>query len=124
MNINLMRQIDFFIGVPLTFILSGCHKLWHLFLPLKKHTPPRRVLFIELSEMGSTILADPAMNKVKHKLNAEVYFLIFAKNKASLDLLKTVPDTNIFTLRENNLFVFIYDTFRFFVWSRLKHIDE
>jgi ADP-heptose:LPS heptosyltransferase len=73
--------------------------------------------------MGSTILVDPAMQKLKKELNANLHFVIFKKNKPSLDLLKTVPEENIFTLREDNLFPLLSDTIRFFFWARKKKID-
>lgn len=114
MQVNTMRKIDFYVGIPLTFITTGIIKLFHC---LRK--PPKRikkVLFIEMSEMGSTILADSAMRKVRNELSAELYFLIFKKNKPSLDILKTVSTENIFTIREDNLGIFIWDVLRYFVW--------
>lgn len=60
--------------------------------------PVRRVLFIELSEMGSTILADPAMRKSRAQLNAELYFVIFAQNAGSLDLTGTISRVNVFCI--------------------------
>ncbi len=80
-------------------------------------------MFVELSEMGSTILANPAMERAKKNLQAEIYFVIFRKNKASLQLLNTVEENNIFTLRENNLLSLIIDTLRFLFWTRKKGID-
>ena len=46
---------------------------------------------IELSEMGTTILAAPAMTKAREELKAELYFAIFKKNVGSLELLGDVP---------------------------------
>ncbi|WP_205623763.1 glycosyltransferase family 9 protein [Desulfogranum japonicum] len=80
-------------------------------------------MFIELSEMGSTILANPAMERANRQLQAEIYFVIFNKNKASLQLLNTVTEEHIFTLRENNLLVLLIDTAKFLYWTRKKHID-
>ena len=116
MNVNVMRKIDFYVGIPLTFIATGIIKFFDLF-----RKPPqkiKKILFIEMSEMGSTILADPAMRKAKETLSAELYFLIFKKNKASLDILQTVPAKNIFTVREDNFAVFVWDVLRYLVWCR------
>jgi ADP-heptose:LPS heptosyltransferase len=85
--------------------------------------PPKNILFIELSEMGSAILVDPAMRKLKKETGAELYFAIFKKNKPSLDLLGTIPNENIYIIREHNLFAFIIDTFKFFFWTRKRKID-
>jgi len=84
---------------------------------------PKKLLFIELSEMGTAILADPAMRKAREKLEAELFFLIFKRNVGSLDFLRTVPADNIFTLREDNLFVLAIDTLRFLRWARQRGID-
>jgi ADP-heptose:LPS heptosyltransferase len=89
----------------------------------RKSEYPRKVLFIELSEMGSTILVDPAMRKMREKGNAELYFLIFKANVASLYLLNTVPRTNIFVIREDRFLNLVMDTFRFLVWVRRRGID-
>jgi len=114
MNVNAMRKIDFYMGVPLTFIATGIIKFFALFK--KKPQQIKKLLFIELSEMGSTILADPAMRKAQQQLSTELFFLIFKKNKPSLNLLQTVPSGNIFTIREDNLVVFIWDVLRYLVW--------
>lgn len=118
MKVDTMRKIDFWLGVPLTFIMTGI--VWFFKLFKRPHNTIHKILFIELSEMGSTILVDPAMRKAKQHFNAELFFLIFSKNKVSLDILKTVPSKNIFTLREHNLLTLIWDTLRYFFWCR-KH---
>ncbi len=73
--------------------------------------------------MGSAILVDPAMRKLQKEINANVHFAIFKKNKPSLDLLKTVPEENIYTIRENNMAAFIFDTVKFVFWTRTRKID-
>jgi ADP-heptose:LPS heptosyltransferase len=83
----------------------------------------RRVLFIELSEMGSTILADPAMRKARIRLNAELYFVIFAQNVGSLDLAGTISRANIFSIRTTSLWHLALDTLRFLLWTRRNGID-
>ncbi len=115
-----MRAVDFWVGIPLCFLMTGLVRLFGA-----KHGPktPRRVLFIELSEMGSTIVANPAMQKAKDELGAEIFFLIFKRNADSLRLLDTVPAGNVFTLRENSLWTLIADTMRFFTWARQSKID-
>jgi ADP-heptose:LPS heptosyltransferase len=121
MNVDTMRAVDRWLGIPLTFLLTQLVRLRDmLFRPAAR---PQRILFIELSEMGSTILADPALRKARERLNAELFFVIFACNRASLDLLNTIPAANIFTLRENNLFVLAWDTLRFLCWTRQQRID-
>jgi ADP-heptose:LPS heptosyltransferase len=83
----------------------------------------KRTLFIELSEMGSAIIADPAMRKLREKGNAELYFVIFSKNYKSLSILQTVPEENIFRMKADNFFSLAADIFRFMIWCRRKHIS-
>jgi ADP-heptose:LPS heptosyltransferase len=122
MKVDTMRQIDYYIGVPLCFLGSIFQRLVRLLIK-NDIKPPKKVLFIELSEMGSAILVDPAMRKLKKETGAELYFTIFKKNKPSLDLLGTIPNENIYTIREHNLFAFVIDTFKFFFWTRKRKID-
>ncbi len=123
MKVDTMRRIDHLAGVPLCWLVSGLLALWEWFRPPEKREP-RKVLFIELSEMGSTILADPAMQKLQRERQVELFFVIFAKNAPSLHLLETVPRTNIFTIRESSLWHLALDTLRFLRWSRRTGIDS
>ena len=122
MKVDTMRHVDYYLGVPLCFLGTILHKASLLFR--KPDTkPPRNVLFIELSEMGSAILVDPAMRKLHRVTGASMHFAIFKKNKPSLDLLKTVPDENIYTIREDSMLFFVLDILRFFLWTRKRKID-
>lgn len=122
MHIDTMRRIDRWAGIPLTWLLT---LLLRLRDAIKGRRPdqPHHILLIELSEMGSTILADPAMRKLRQRLPCQLYFAIFHKNRASLDLLGTVPSGQVFTLREENLFLLLFDTLRFLFWTRRHRID-
>jgi len=120
MKVDTMRRIDRWVGIPLCFLLT---LLRPFFLRRIEGAKPRRILFIELSEMGSTILADPAMRKAKQVFGAELHFLIFKRNAPSLDFLRTIPEENVFTIREDGLFVLALDCLRFFAWARRKGID-
>ena len=73
--------------------------------------------------MGSTILADPAMRKARQQFGAELFFVIFRRNAASLAFLRTVPADNVYTIRENSLFALAWDTLGFLRWSRRRQID-
>ncbi len=120
MNIDLMRKVDYWAGSPLCFFSTYLLKP---FFALKAPKKVKNVLMIELSEMGSTILCDPMMQKLKNS-GCELYFVIFKKNAPSLALLDTVPKENIFTIRENSLFTLAVDTLNFLFWCRKKKIDS
>ena len=122
MKVNTMRHIDYYVGVPLCFLGSLCQKIATSLIKRNKRIP-RNVLFIELSEMGSVILVDPAMRKLQKEAGANLHFAIFKKNKPSLDLLGTVPQENIYTIREDNLLSLALDAIKFFYWTRKRKID-
>jgi ADP-heptose:LPS heptosyltransferase len=123
MNIELTRNFDYYVGVPLCFLGSILKKLFNVFEANRKPVKPTNALFIELSEMGSVILADPAMVKLKCSLDVTLYFAIFRKNSSSLELLETVPKENIFIMDDSGIWEVAMSSIRFFFWAREKQID-
>ncbi|MEA1918095.1 MAG: glycosyltransferase family 9 protein, partial [Campylobacterota bacterium] len=89
MNVDLMRNVDYYAGVPLCFLGTLIEKTMNMFNS-KVYYRPKNVLLIELSEMGSAILVDPAMRKIQDNIDGELFFVIFSKNRVSLQLLNTV----------------------------------
>jgi len=122
MKIDTMRKVDYFAGVPLCFVSTLFLRLGRA-LTGKAACAPKNVLFVELSEMGSAILADPAMRKIRRARGAELHFVIFESNAASLRLLGTVPEGNVFTLRPDSLLTLALDSLRFLIWARRRRID-
>ena len=121
MNVNTVRRIDYYAGLPLTFIGTLIDKALRPFRTTLER--PHNVLLVELSEMGSAILVDPAMRKLKSQIDGELCFVIFKKNKPSLQLLGTVKEENIFTIDESGLGALTWTTLKFLVWCRRKKID-
>jgi len=123
-SVNTMRAIDHWVGVPLCAIVSPLvaviDKIKNIFG--RDHSTPKKLLFIELSEMGSAILVDPAMRNAQAR-GAELFFLIFKSNRASLTLLNTVKSENIFTIDSSSLGGLIKDTLRFLILARKHRID-
>ena len=123
-SVNTMRAIDHWVGVPLCAIASPLVALMDTVKNIFSRTPevPKKLLFIELSEMGSAILVDPAMRNAQAR-GAELFFLIFKSNRASLTLLNTVKPENIFTIDSSSLVGLIKDTLRFLIIARHHRID-
>jgi len=123
-SVNTMRAIDHWVGVPLCAIVSPLvaviDKIKNIFG--RDHSAPKKLLFIELSEMGSAILVDPAMRNAQAR-GAELFFLIFKSNRASLTLLNTIKSENIFTIDSSSLGGLIKDTLRFLILARKHRID-
>ena len=122
LNVDSMRRIDRLAGVPLCALATALLEIWWWLRPIRP-LPVRRILFIELSEMGSTILADPAMRKARARLNAELYFVIFTQNAESLDLTGTISRANVFRIRNTSLWDLALDTLKFLLWTRRNQID-
>jgi ADP-heptose:LPS heptosyltransferase len=124
MKVSTMRSIDRWVGVPVCFIISPFRWLSDVFRSAKKKKPGlSRTLFLELSEMGSAIIVDPAMRKLQREGGGEIYFAIFKKNYKSLEILQTVPETNVFKMNANNFWSLTIDIFRFMAWCRKKKIS-
>ena len=123
-SVNTMRAIDHWVGVPLCAVVSPVVVIVDGMKNIFNRTPqnPRKLLFIELSEMGSAILVDPAMRNAQAR-GAELFFLIFKSNRASLTLLNTVKPENIFTIDSSSLSGLIKDTLRFLPLARKHRID-
>ncbi len=123
-SVNTMRAIDHWVGVPLCAIVSPLVALMDGIKNIfgRPADTPRKLLFIELSEMGSAILVDPAMRNAQAR-GAEIFFLIFKSNRASLTLLNTVKPENIFTIDSSSLSGLIKDTLRFLIVARKHRID-
>jgi ADP-heptose:LPS heptosyltransferase len=122
MKIDTMRKVDYFAGMPLCFLATLLIRFFKLFAG-QKSQPPKKVLFVELSDMGSAILVDPAMRKIQREGNAELFFVIFKTNAASLRLLNTVPWPNVFLIREDGFMNLAVDSLRCLFWARRRKID-
>jgi ADP-heptose:LPS heptosyltransferase len=120
MNIDLMRKIDYWAGIPVCFFSTWILRIFNL---KKNILNQKNVLLIELSEMGSTILCDPMMQKLKRE-GYKVHFVIFNKNVSSLYILNTVEQSDIFTIRESSLITLVMDFFRYIAWCRSKNIGS
>jgi len=123
-SVNTMRAIDHWVGVPLCAIASPVVALIDGMKNIFSRSPevPQKLLFIELSEMGSAILVDPAMRNAQAR-GAELFFLIFKSNRASLTLLNTVKPENIFTIDSSSLGGLIKDTLKFLLLAHQYRID-
>jgi len=118
-----MRFIDKWVGIPFTFFFTIILFLFEKLLFIKEKIPnTKRTLFIELSEMGSAVLVDPAMRKLRDERQSELFFVIFQENYKSLQILNTIPEDHIFKMRANNLMNLAKDVVRYIFWCRSKKI--
>lgn len=117
-----LRRLDRWLGIPacaLATLLRHGARWFSSRPPLA--TPLRRVLFVQLAEGGSMVLADPAMRRIG--AHAQLYCLTFAGNRHSLAIANTIAAPCIFTLRTQSLAALLIDTWRFLNWVRAQRID-
>ncbi|HUW29777.1 MAG TPA: glycosyltransferase family 9 protein [Sulfuriferula sp.] len=101
MNIKFQRAVDRYAGVPICALLSLVNRVVS---NEPDGTPPKNILVILLSEMGSLVLAHPMFMRLKQQYpEAQIRVLMFAKNREVLDLLGVVPRENVLTLDDGSL---------------------
>jgi len=127
MKIELMRHIDFWLGLPICFFLSIFNSFKRIIGSKAGIKPisPQKILFIKLSEIGSIILAYPLLKLTKEEYpSAKILFLTFKKNKEIFKLLKgAVEDEDILTIQDDSFWRFILDTFKTIIRMRKEKID-
>src|SRR4249919_3105793 len=117
-----MRAVDFWIGIPLCFLLTLVHRIERLLgLRLEPTTGPRRILFIQLAEMGTMVVAYPALRKARELFpEATLHVLCFEQIRSSLDMLDVIPSENIITIDAHSGLSLARDTLRFFWLARRR----
>jgi len=67
MRLSTMRRVDYFVGIPLCFLLTLVVRIVGRVRGPRTPDAPRKILFIELSEMGSTIIASAMIRRVQER---------------------------------------------------------
>ncbi|MFP4476072.1 MAG: glycosyltransferase family 9 protein [Desulfatibacillaceae bacterium] len=110
MRLGLVRAIDRHVGVFACFVLTLVRR-WLPGGKGAKSPAVRRVLFIELSEMGSAILSCPAiLYTFKKHPDALVYYLIFEQNRPGVEASGLVPPHRIITISTASAAEFVRTT--------------
>jgi lipopolysaccharide heptosyltransferase II len=124
MNVSSMQFVDRWVGVPLCFVLTCARRLGRWFRSSPPPQTPRRILFMEISEMGSMVLAYPLFRKTRELFpEAELYFLTFQQNRHAIDILGVVPEENVLTLDGERPFRFVSSTWGVLRTLRKKRMD-
>ncbi|RNC71429.1 MAG: glycosyltransferase family 9 protein [Desulfuromonadales bacterium] len=123
MHVRFMQLVDFWVGVPLCAALSIASSIISLFRS-PTPIPPRKVLFIELSEMGSAILSYSALVKAQKLAGGAVpYFLIFRRNRESCEILNFLPNDRILVINDRSFPEFAFSAFRTLLRLRAERFD-
>jgi len=117
---KLLRFLDKYVGSIICLVFSGINKLRFK----KKNKKIKNILFIELFEMGASIMSYPSLKYAKENVkNANLYCLTLKSMKGTWSLLGIIPEENIYTIEEDNIFVFIRSMFSNIWKLRKKNID-
>lgn len=118
-----MRWLDRWLGVPLCFLLSLAARgpNW---LPARHAATarPRRVLCIQLAEMGSLVLAGPSLQWLRSQGLAPC-FVSFARNRECLAMVGLGDSNQIFLWRTETAWAFAIDLMRFLAWAWRQRFD-
>jgi ADP-heptose:LPS heptosyltransferase len=120
-----MRAIDFWIGIPLAFCLTVICRVQRLLgLAASPAGAPRNILFIQLAEMGTMVVAYPAIRKARELFpDATLHFLCFTEIRSSVEMLEIIPPENILAINAQSVLSLVRDSL-FFPWrARRRRID-
>jgi ADP-heptose:LPS heptosyltransferase len=120
-----MRAIDFWVGIPLTFLFTAVHRVTRLVgLAPGAAGSPRHILFIQLAEMGTMVVAYPALRKARELFpDATLHVLCFEQIRASVEMLGIIAPENIITIDAHSLASLARDTLVFPWRARRRAID-
>lgn len=123
MSVETMRWLDRWLGIPLCFLLSVGAR-WQGWLPARRATiaRPRRVLCIQLAEMGSLVLAGPSLQWLS-SCGVAPFFVSFARNAECLALAGMKDRDRVFLWRTDTTLNFGVDFLRFQSWAWRQRFD-
>ena len=83
-NADRMRAIDYWVGIPLAWLLTIVYRVQRLIgLAASPVGRPRNILFIQLAEMGTMVVAYPALRKARELYpDATLHFLLLRADPA------------------------------------------
>lgn len=124
MKPSTIKNLDFYIGKPLCFVLTVYNLFKRLLFRKCGNRKTQKIVFIKLVEQGATVLAYSAIQRAVELVGrANVFFCVFKDNRPIFDILNIIPEENIFEIRQDNLVLFAYDMLKFFIRTRKLEID-
>jgi ADP-heptose:LPS heptosyltransferase len=118
MDVRFQKMVDRWAGIPLCAALSVGHVMRRFIRGGMPAPPPRRILVILLSEMGSLVLAEPMFRRLRDRYPAaEIHMMLFKRNRQLLDLLGVVQPEHVITIRDDSLGNLIRD-----LWQAIRRM--
>src|SRR4026207_995384 len=107
-----MRAIDYWVGIPLVFLLTIVSRVLRVVgLEASPAGKPRNILFIQLAEMGTMVVAYPALRKTRElHPDATLHFLCFGQIRSSVEMLDIIPSANIITIDADSGLALVRDS--------------
>ena len=121
-----MRRIDFWAGVPLCWFVTLADRLLRAVgVRGRGHGQrPRHILFIQLAEMGTMVVAYPALRRARELFpDATLHFLCFDQVRSSLEMLNVIAPQHIYTIDSRSFTSLVRDTLRTWSVARRNGID-
>src|SRR5688572_6909025 len=120
-----MRAIDYWGGIPLVFLLTIVSRVQRFIgLATSSAGRPRKILVIQLAEMGTMVVAYPSLRKARELYpDATLHFLCFRQIRSSVEMLDIIPSGNIITLDAHSGLSLARDTLLFLWQARRRSID-
>jgi len=119
MRTGTIRALDYWLGVPMCALLTAVRRLRG-----ERRATPQRIVFLKFIEQGATVLAQDAIARAASRVGREnLYFCVFATNRAILDVLDIIPSENILSIRDNRLLTFAVDFVRALLRMRSHRVD-
>ena len=120
-----MRAIDYWVGVPLVFLVTVFDRLQRLVgLADSPVGRPRNILFIQLAEMGTMVVAYPSFKKARELYpDATLHVLCFTQIRPSVEILDIISADKIITIDAHSGWSLVRDTLLFLWRARRRRID-
>jgi ADP-heptose:LPS heptosyltransferase len=117
---NTIRLLDKYAGSMVCFLFT----VINTFKPKKKVKEIKNVLFLELFEMGASIMACPSIRYVMKVLdNPGIYVLCMDDVRESWELLQVIPRENIVSLNGKNLLTLAVSIIKQVLYLRRKKLN-
>ncbi len=124
MNPDLFRAIDKYVGAPACAVASGLARISPGLSGKGGPASPAAALFIQLSEMGSAVLASPAVARFREAHpDCAVHWLTFRHNRRIVDALGLVPPENVIAINVTGAAAFLSSTRRAVAEVRARRVD-
>jgi len=132
MKIKIMHRLDYYVGIPLCFILGTCSKTWRLFFRDKNKIPnqPKNILLIKTWGLGNIVMLFPLLERLRKKYpETKIHFLTLKQNaeiceenpwidechllnlEGGISFLRSVKDTVRYLKKKKIDFVLDFDQF-------------